>query len=76
MATDPQSSRKRSVTVDGHRTSITLEPAFWDSLKDIAEEKKISVSALIAAIDKKQPENLSGAIRVFVLEHYKRQGQL
>lgn len=68
------SSRKYSVTVDGHRTSITLEPVFWDSLNDIAGSKGKSVSALIAAIDKKQPENLSSAIRVFVLEHYKRQG--
>ena len=74
--TSPQSSRKRSVTVDGHRTSITLEPAFWDSLNDIAKAKGKSVSALIAAIDKRQPENLSSAIRVFVLDHYKRQGQL
>jgi predicted DNA-binding ribbon-helix-helix protein len=67
-------SKKRSVTINGHRTSITLEPAFWDSLNDIARNKGKSVSALIAAIDKKQPENLSSAIRIFVLEHYKRQG--
>ena len=62
---------KRSVTVAGHRTSITLEGAFWDSLKEIADSQNKSVNALIAEIDGQQPENLSGAIRVFVLNYYK-----
>ena len=62
---------KRSVTVAGHRTSITLESAFWDSLKEIAGERKQSVNALIAELDQKQPENLSSALRVFILEFYK-----
>ncbi len=64
-------SIKRSVTVDGHRTSITLEGAFWDSLKEIAETRKMSLNKLIAEIDRSQPENLSSAIRIFVLNHYK-----
>jgi predicted DNA-binding ribbon-helix-helix protein len=64
-------SIKRSVTVAGHRTSITLEAAFWDSLRDIAAGRDQSVSSLIAEIDKQQPENLSSAIRVFVLGYYK-----
>ena len=63
--------RKRSVTVEGHRTSVTLEEPFWDSLKEIAEAKGRSVNALIAEIDRQQPGNLSSALRVFVLAHYK-----
>lgn len=62
---------KRSVTVAGHRTSITLEGAFWDSLKEIADSQDKSVNALIAEIDGQQPENLSSALRVFVLGYYK-----
>lgn len=64
-------SVKRSVTVDGHRTSITLENAFWHSLNDIADARGQSVSALIAEVDKQQPENLSSALRVFILNYYK-----
>jgi predicted DNA-binding ribbon-helix-helix protein len=63
---------KRSITVAGHRTSITLEAAFWDSLKEIAALRGQSVNAIIAEIDKQQPENLSSALRVFVLKHYKK----
>ena len=62
---------KRSVTVAGHRTSITLEGAFWDSLKEIADSQSKSVNTLIAEIDRQQPENLSSALRVFILAHYK-----
>ena len=64
-------SIKRSVTVAGHRTSITLEGAFWDSLREIADKRGQSVNALIAEIDSQQPENLSSALRVFILNHYK-----
>ncbi|MFH1158571.1 MAG: ribbon-helix-helix domain-containing protein [Pseudomonadota bacterium] len=63
--------RKRSVTVEGHRTSVTLEEPFWDSLKEIAAAKGLSVNALIAEIDRRQPGNLSSALRMFVLAHYK-----
>ena len=63
--------QKRSVTVAGHRTSITLEGAFWISLKEIADARGQSVNALIAEIDKQQPENLSSALRVFILGYYK-----
>jgi predicted DNA-binding ribbon-helix-helix protein len=62
---------KRSVTVAGHRTSITLEGAFWDALKQIADGQNKSVNVLIAEIDGQQPENLSSALRVFVLNYYK-----
>jgi predicted DNA-binding ribbon-helix-helix protein len=64
-------SIKRSVTVAGHRTSITLEGAFWDSLREIADSQNKSVNTLIAEIDRQQPENLSSALRVFILAHYK-----
>lgn len=64
-------SQKHSITVAGHRTSITLEEAFWDSLKEIAEKRGQSLNSLIAEIDADQPENLSSAMRVFILNHYK-----
>ena len=67
---------KRSVTIRGHRTSVTLEQAFWDSLKDIAAAKGCSVNALIARIDTADPRNLSSAVRVFVLEYYKPQERM
>ncbi|MGA3302307.1 MAG: ribbon-helix-helix domain-containing protein [Methylovirgula sp.] len=59
---------KRSVAIAGHRTSISLEDAFWDGLRRIAEERKLSVAALVAEIDAARgANNLSSAIRVFVL---------
>lgn len=64
-------SQKHSVTVAGHRTSITLEVAFWESLKEIALAQDKSVNSLIAEIDVAQPENLSSALRVFILDYYK-----
>jgi predicted DNA-binding ribbon-helix-helix protein len=64
-------SLKHSVTVAGHRTSITLEMAFWDSLKEIAVERGQSINALIAEIDAQHPDNLSSALRVFILDYYK-----
>jgi predicted DNA-binding ribbon-helix-helix protein len=59
---------KRSVAIAGHRTSVSLEPPFWDALKDIAAERALSVQALIGEIDAgRGGANLSSAIRVFVL---------
>lgn len=63
-------SIKRSVTINGHRTSITLEPEFWAALKTIANEDNQSIGSLIARIDRQQHENLSSAVRVFVLTYY------
>lgn len=65
-------NQKHSVTIRGHRTSITLEPAFWESLKDIAAASATSLNALIAQIDESDPENLSSALRIFVLNYYKQ----
>jgi predicted DNA-binding ribbon-helix-helix protein len=59
---------KRSVSIAGHRTSISLEEPFWEVLREIAEREKLSVQALIGRIDAERGEqNLSSAIRVFVL---------
>ena len=63
---------KRSLVVAGHRTSVSLETEFWLALKDIAATKRQSVAALIAVIDAgRKGENLSSAIRLFVLRHYR-----
>lgn len=70
--TDAGGNQKHSVTIRGHRTSITLEPAFWDSLKEIAAASATSINALIAQIDAADPENLSSALRIFVLDYYKQ----
>jgi predicted DNA-binding ribbon-helix-helix protein len=65
---------KRSLTVAGHRTSISLEEPFWEALADIATEKKASIAGLVAGIDRNRPEttNLSAAIRVYVLDWYRQ----
>jgi len=59
--------RKRSVLINGHSTSVSMENAFWDALKTIAERRRLSLNQLIAAIDHDRTGNLSSAIRVFVL---------
>ena len=60
---------KRSVTVAGHRTSLSLEPEFWDALKRIAQGDSRTVSGLIGEIDAARGRrNLSSAVRVFILE--------
>jgi len=75
LALDPGLAlpRKRSLTIAGHRTSITLEDAFWRELKAAAAEMGVSVSALAAAIDAaREPASLSAAIRVFLLSRRPR----
>ncbi|HEY6257559.1 MAG TPA: ribbon-helix-helix domain-containing protein [Xanthobacteraceae bacterium] len=66
---------KRSVVIAGHRTSISLEDAFWKELKEIASVRKMTLSEIIGAIDtERQHANLSSAIRLFVLDfHCSRQ---
>lgn len=59
--------KKRSVTVAGHRTSVSIEAPFWDALRDIAAARRTSLNELIATIDTGRAGNLSSAIRVFVL---------
>ncbi len=59
--------RKRSVTIAGHRTSVSLEAPFWDALKEVAAARGVSLNDLIAAVDRTRAGNLSSALRVFVL---------
>jgi predicted DNA-binding ribbon-helix-helix protein len=59
---------KRSVRIAGHVTSVSLEAAFWQGLRDIAASRGVSINALIAAIDTARSGNLSSAIRLFVLD--------
>ena len=60
---------KRSIVIDGTKTSISIEDAFWASLKEIASEKGLTISALVSTIkaDRSENSNLSSAIRVFIL---------
>jgi predicted DNA-binding ribbon-helix-helix protein len=62
-----EGTRKRSVIVAGHATSVSLEAEFWDALRDIAAARGVSINRLIAEIDDRRTGNLSSAIRVFVL---------
>lgn len=64
--------RKRSLTIAGHRTSVSLEEPFWEALKEIALSNGVTVAALIAAIDdRRDGVNLSSALRLHVLAHYR-----
>jgi predicted DNA-binding ribbon-helix-helix protein len=59
---------KHSLAIAGHRTSVSLEEAFWEALKRIAAQRGLSISALVAEIDSERGEaNLSSALRVYVL---------
>jgi predicted DNA-binding ribbon-helix-helix protein len=65
---------KRSIVIAGHKTSVSLEEAFWRGLKEIAGGRKTTLSALVATIDTdRQLGNLSSAIRLFVLDFYRDQ---
>jgi predicted DNA-binding ribbon-helix-helix protein len=62
---------KRSIVIAGHKTSVSLEAAFWTALKDIAAGRQQTMSDLVGAIDAERKQgNLSSAIRLFVLDHY------
>src|SRR3954471_19769410 len=63
---------KRSVVIGGHKTSVSLEDPFWTDLKTIAHAQHVTLSALVAQIDDaREQSNLSSAIRVFVLLHFR-----
>jgi predicted DNA-binding ribbon-helix-helix protein len=65
---------KRSIIVSGRNTSITLEDDFWDALREIAAQQGTTTAALVSTIDTNlQHLNLSSAIRLFVLDHYRAQ---
>ena len=60
---------KRSIVIAGHKTSVSLEDAFWSALKEIAGNRHLTLSDLVATIDtERRHRNLSSAIRLFVLE--------
>ena len=63
---------KRSIVIAGHKTSVSLEDAFWSGLKDIAALRTTTLSDLVASIDQgRHAGNLSSAIRLFVLDYYR-----
>ena len=63
--------RKRSVIVSGHRTSVSLEEVFWETLAELATERRISINHLVTEIDRENPSNLSSAIRIHVLQTFR-----
>ena len=68
---------KRSVAIGQHKTSISLEAGFWDGLKEAAAHEGISVPVLITLIDTDRDHaNLSSAVRLYVLDYYRRLGEL
>jgi predicted DNA-binding ribbon-helix-helix protein len=72
----PARKLKRSVTIAGHRTSISLEAEFWRALSEIAAETKRPLARLIGEVDKREGrgQNLSSALRLYVLAHYRKKG--
>jgi len=65
--------QKRSLTIHGHRTSISLEEPFWMALNDIAKTRQQSVASLVQMIDKERVGGLSSAIRLFILAELRHQ---
>jgi predicted DNA-binding ribbon-helix-helix protein len=63
---------KRSIVLNGHKTSVSLENEFWEGLRHIADGHKIKVSALVQRIDRERTNrNLSSAIRIYVFNHFR-----
>jgi predicted DNA-binding ribbon-helix-helix protein len=62
---------RRSIVLKGHKTSVSLEEAFWAGLKEIARARSVTLSELVAAIDaERSNQNLSSALRLYVLGQY------
>ena len=66
---------KHSIVIDGHKTSISLEDAFWTDLKNIAHTQQATLSELVTEIDQTREGNLSSAIRLFVLDHFRNEAK-
>ena len=65
---------KRSIVVAGHKTSVSLEEAFWNGMKEISGLRNMTLSELVGEIDSnRQQGNLSSAIRLFVLHHFRNE---
>lgn len=68
---------KRSLTISGHRTSLSLEPEFWAALQRVASARRQPISSLVSDIDQGRGErNLSSAIRVWLLAEFSRDPSL
>ncbi len=67
--------QKRSVEIAGHRTSLSLEEAFWRALKRIAARDGVSINSLIERIDRERAGNLSSAVRIYVLERIEAEAE-
>lgn len=68
--------KKRSFSIKGHRTSLSLEEPFWAALREIADDTNTSLAALVADIDENRSEaGLSTAVRLFVLAHFRNKAQ-
>lgn len=64
--------KKRSILIAGHATSLSLEAEFWLALQEIARRRGMSLNRLVASVDAGRAGNLSSALRVFVLDCYRR----
>ncbi|MBE6455207.1 MAG: ribbon-helix-helix domain-containing protein [Alphaproteobacteria bacterium] len=64
--------QKKSIQLTGHRTSISLEPEFWQALQQIAQQKNTSVRKLIIQIDNTRTSNLSSSLRVYILNEFRQ----
>lgn len=70
----PSAIVKRSIVLAGHKTSVSLEDAFWNGLKEIGKGRQMPLNALVADIQTNRMQgNLSSTIRVFVLDHFRAQ---
>jgi predicted DNA-binding ribbon-helix-helix protein len=62
---------KRSIAIDGHKTSISLEDQFWEALREIVKERQTTLQELVMSINaERRDANLSSAVRVFILAHF------
>jgi predicted DNA-binding ribbon-helix-helix protein len=67
----PSTLSKHSVVIAGHRTSVSLEPEFWEALKKMASARGQSLNALVAEIDRERAGNLSSALRLAALDFFR-----
>lgn len=67
---------KRSFSLQGHRTSISLEEPFWDALREAAEREGVAIATLVARIDEaRSGSGLSGAVRLWILDYFRRRSR-
>ena len=68
MSLTPSGLRRRTLTVSGHRTSVALEPVYWEELAAVAQSRGLTLAALIGEIDAARQGSLASALRVYVVE--------